>query len=449
MRNRKMNLKQTILSVMCTTFMFTGVIGCSNGASPGKEAGATATATSTSTSNNKDKVKLEFYYGLGGKLGETMETIIKDFNSSSEKYEVVPVIQGNYSETLQTLQSSLAAGKPPALAINGYPEFMKLAKNDVLLPLDEYINQPEYNKDDVLLLEQGNYNQAALGVPAFVSTQMMYYRKDIFDKYNIDYDELESLEQVAEAAKTIKEKEGIHGWSIMWYAEHMIDYARSAGGDIVSEDGKTITIDSEEWIYAWENIRKWIHDDKIMNTVYGGNGWEWWYKTIDGVMNGKSAGYTGSSGDGGDLDFTKVATGMQKGLKGSKPRPVAVSVMFNLFKNSPKEQQEGAWEFMKFFSQAEKTAFWAVETGYIPIRDSAVTTEIYQNKLKENPYLSVPLEQAKSNGIPPFVDPTGGKIYAEIELAKDELLIGNKPAAEVLKAAQKKAQSELDKVLNQ
>ncbi|MBM7716576.1 multiple sugar transport system substrate-binding protein [Bacillus thermophilus] len=376
-----------------------------------------------------------------------MNKLIEDFNKSNDKYEIVPVVQGEYGETLQALQASLAAGKPPALAINRYPEFMKLANSDVLLPLDEYMNEPEFNKDDMLLLDQGLYDEKTLGVPAFVASQMMYYRKDIFEKHNINYDELENFEELAEAAKLIKEKEGISGWSVMWYTEHMIDYARSAGGDIVSEDGKTVTIDSEEWVYAWDSIRKWIHEDKIMDTVHGGNGWEWWYKTIDNVMNDRSAGYTGSSGDGGDLDFTKVATGMQKGFKDSEPRPVAVSVMFNLFKDAPKEQQEGAWEFVKFYTAAEQTAYWAVETGYIPVRDSAVETDIYQEKLKENPYLAVPLEQAKTKGIPPYVDPTGGKIYTEIELAKDKVLIQNIPAKEALEEAQKKAQKELDKVL--
>lgn len=441
MNNRKRTAKGVLLSIMSTALIFTGAVGCSS---------TTTTENSANkASGSNEKIRLEFYYGLGGKLGETMEKIVHDFNNSNDKYVVVPVVQGDYSETLQALQASLAAGKPPALAINAYPEFMKLANSDVLLPLDEQINAPEYKKDDVLLLEQGKYNDVMLGVPAYVSTQMMYYRKDIFDKHNIDYNALTSFEQLSDAAKLIKEKEGINGWSIMWYTEHMIDYARSAGGDIVSEDGKTVTIDSDEWVYAWDSIRKAIHEDKTMDIVYGGNGWEWWYKTIDNVMNGKSAGYTGSSGDGGDLDFTKVATGMQKGFNGKPPRPVAISVMFNLFKASSKEQQEGAWEFVKFFSEAQQTAYWAVQTGYIPIRDSAVNTEIYQNKLKENPYFSVPMEQAKTNGIAPFVDPTGGKIYAEIELAKDKVLIENVPAAEVLKEAKAKAQEALDKALKQ
>ncbi len=439
MRNKKNNIRKAFLYFISIALILVGVIGCSQN----------NLAEETAEQGTKEKTKIEFYYGLGGKLGETMDIIIKDFNSSNEKYEIVPIVQGNYSETLQTLQASLGAKNPPALAINAYPEFMKLAQSKVLLPLDEYINQSEYNKSDILLLDQGKYNNETLGVPAYIATQMMYYRKDIFEKHNVNFDSLDSFEQLAEAAKLIKEKEGITGWSVMWYTEHMIDYARSAGGDVVSKDGKTVTIDSEEWIYAWDNVRKWIHEDEIMDTVYGGNGWEWWYKTIDNVMNGKSAGYTGSSGDGGDLDFSKVATGMQKGFKGSEARPVAVSVMFNMFKDSSDEEKKGAWEFVKFFTEANQTAYWAAETGYIPVRDSAVNTEVFQNKLKDNPYLAVPIEQVKTKGIPPFVDPTGGKIYAEIELAKDKVLIENKPAAEALKEAKEKAQKELDKVLNQ
>ena len=443
-------MNKKLVSIGFAVVLLLLMVGYSRYASnSGEESNGSNISASTSSSTPSQKVKIEFYYGLGGKLGETMSTIIKEFNASNNNYEVIPVVQGNYSETLQALQASLGAKRPPALAINAFPEFMKLAKSDVLLPLDKYIEQPEYNKDDILqkVLTQGLYNDQTLGVPAYVATQVMYYRKDIFKKHNIDFDSLKNFEELAEVARKIKKEDGIYGWSIMWYTEHMIDYARSAGGEIVSSDGKTVTIDSAEWIYAWDTVRKLIHEEKVMDTVYGGNGWEWWYKTIDNVMNGRSAGYTGSSGDGGDLDFTKMATGMQKGFKGNVPRPVAVSVMFSLFKDSSLEEQEGAWQFINFFTSAEKTAYWATQTGYIPVRTSALDTELFKNKLKENPYADVPLRQANSIGIAPFVDPTGGKIYAEIELAKDAVLIENKPAAEALKKAQEKAQKELDKVI--
>ncbi len=424
------------MGLFLSCILMVTAVGCSNS---GQE---------TNGSSVNGKVKIEFYHGLGGNLGDNLQKLITEFNANNEKYEIVPVVQGNYTETLQALQAALASKTPPALAINGYPEFMKLAESDVLAPLENYVNQPEYNKEDLLapILAQGNYKGRLLAVPAYASTQVMYYRKDLFEKNNIDYDSLKNFEELAQAAKTIKEKEGAYGWSIMWYTEHMIDYARSAGGDVLSEDGKTVTIDSEEWITAWDTIRKLIHEDKVMETVYGGNGWEWWYKTIDNVMNGKSAGYTGSSGDGGDLDFSIISTGMQKGFGDAPARPVAVSVVFNIFKDVPVEQQEGAWEFIKYFTSPENTAEWAIQTGYIPVRKSAVETEKFQKKLEENPSAGIPLQQAETIGIPPFIDPTGGKIYGIIDLAKDGVLIENKPAAEVLKKAQIEAQKELDKV---
>lgn len=39
----------------------------------------------------------------------------------------------------------------------------------------------------------------------------------------------------------------------------------------------------------------------------GGQGWEYWYQTIDDVIQNKAGGYTGSSGDQADLDFSIVA----------------------------------------------------------------------------------------------------------------------------------------------
>lgn len=51
-------------------------------------------------------------------------------------------------------------------------------------------------------------------------------------------------------------------------------------------------------------FKKWIHDDKIMKIHSGGQGWEYWYTTIDDVLQNKAGGYTGSSGDQADLDFS-------------------------------------------------------------------------------------------------------------------------------------------------
>ena len=73
--------------------------------------------------------------------------------------------------------------------------------------------------------------------------------------------------------------------------------ALSNGGAMLSDDNRTVLINSEPWIEAWEAVRKWIHEDDIMAIHYGGQGWEYWYDTMDDVLQDKTGGYTGSSGD--------------------------------------------------------------------------------------------------------------------------------------------------------
>ncbi len=57
---------------------------------------------------------------------------------------------------------------------------------------------------------------------------------------------------------------------------------------LLSEDGKKVMINSDEWVEVWESFRTWIHDDKIMKVNSGGQGWEYWYTTIDDVLQNKA-----------------------------------------------------------------------------------------------------------------------------------------------------------------
>ncbi len=53
-------------------------------------------------------------------------------------------------------------------------------------------------------------------------------------------------------------------------------------------------------------------------------GWQYWYATIDDVMQGRAAGYTGSTGDQGDLDFSVIGAHIQPAWEGYEDNPRAV-----------------------------------------------------------------------------------------------------------------------------
>ncbi|MFC3799235.1 ABC transporter substrate-binding protein [Cohnella sp. GCM10012308] len=456
-------MKKTTAGLALATIMALTACGSSNSGNagsaaspseaPSSDAPASASASETSPASAetpKAPVTIEFWYGLGGKLGENMQTLIDKFNASQQEVIVKPVVQGDYSETEKKLQAAIASGTVPAAVLSSNVDW---ARKGYYASLDELIAaSADFNKDDVIptFLEQGKVDGKQYFLPMYGTTQVMYYRKDALEKAGLKPEDLKTWEALAKAAEKMTVKEGgkttFYGWEPMWGYENMMDAVLGKGGKILSDDGKTVLIDSPEWVDTWELFRKWIHDDKIMRIHSGGQGWEYWYKTIDDVMKGQAAGYTGSSGDQGDLDFQVVGAMEQPGWEGvGAGKPVAQAIMAGIPAKASAEQQAAAFKWFQYFMSAENTAFWSMNTGYIAVRQSAQQDPAFVEFSKTNPQITIPLQQA-AHGSSPFADPTGGKISDALKVAADNVQIKNMPAAQALKAAKETAQRELDRV---
>ncbi len=445
---RKWGWKSGLSLVMLSTFLLTTACGTpSSGSTPVAASGSNAEASTTASNG---PVQIEFWYGLGGKLGDNMKKMIDDFNASQKDVIVKGVVQADYDETTQKLQAAIAAGQVPAAVLSSNVEW---AKKGYYAPLDQFIAaDKDFNKDDFVqtFLQQGQVDGKQYFLPMYGTTQVMYYRKDALKAANIDPASLTTWEALSAAAAKMTRKSGgkttFYGWEPMWGADNMIDAVLSKGGNILSADGKTVTIDTPAWTSTWESFRKWIHDDGIMTIHSGGQGWEYWYKTIDDVMKNKAAGYTGSSGDQGDLDFNIVAAMQQPGWQGvGQGKPVANAIMAGIPAQASPEQQQAAFKWLTYFSKASNTAQWSMNTGYIAVRQSALQDAKFKAFSATHPQIEVPLKQA-SHASPPFQDPTGGKITDALKVAADQVQINNVPAAQALAEAQQKAQQELNRV---
>jgi multiple sugar transport system substrate-binding protein len=401
-------------------------------------------------STKKEAVQIEFWYGLGGKLGENMKSLIDSFNASQSDVIVKGIVQGSYTETQQKLQAAIATKSAPAAVLFANQEW---AKKGLFVSMNELIaNDPTFNADDFVpaFIDQGKVDDKQYFLPMYGTTQVLYYNKEMFKNAGITTDQIKTWEGLAEAAKKLTVKSGkdvkVLGWEPMWGRENLMDAVLSRGGKVLSDDGKTVTIDSKEWIDTFEAFRTWIHQDKTMAIHSGGQGWEYWYKTIDDVMQGRAAGYTGSSGDQGDLDFTKLAAAPQPGWNGHAAAPVAEAIMAGIPSGATPEQQSAAYQWLKYFTNSENTAQWSMKSGYIAVRKSASEDPKFKEFNTKNPQSLVPLEQAKT-GSKPFIDPTGAKITDALKIAADKVEIENIPASQALKEAKVTAQRELDKVL--
>jgi len=402
-----------------------------------------------------DVVELEFWYGLSGHLGETMKEFIDEYNQHQSQVRVVGVAQGNYEETAQVLRAAIVRRKPPAVVLLEDQRMQFFANVGALSPLDSFINSdPDFHKDDFVdsFIQQGQFMGNTYALPAYGTTQVFYYRKDLFTLAGLNSDALDTWEGLAEAANKLTRKNGqevlVYGWEPIQGPGNLIDAAISRGGKFLSDDGKTVSIDGRAWIEAWEYFRRAIHEQKTMKVNYGGKGWEYWYATIHDVMQGRAAGYTGSSGDQGELDFSIIDAYIQPSWEGyaGYPRAVAHAHAFCIPLDVPQVQKEAAFSWIKYMTSSEITAQWSIKTGYLPVRNSAMATDIYRLFAKENPQILVPYNQAKL-ATKVFYDPTGGKIYDALKIAAEKVEIQNIPSEMALKEAKETSQRELDKVL--
>lgn len=423
----------------------TGLVGagmlltaCGNGAQ--SETGTSVEAEGT--------VETEFWYGLGSNAGEKMEEIISAFNDSQDQYVIKGVQQADYSETYQNLQAAIASQTAPGLVLLENRYVNTLGNSQALAPLDPFIEQAsDFDQDDLLdaFMEQAQVDDTLYAIPAYGTTQVMYYRSDIFEEAGIDADEaFASWENLLEASQTLQaEGAADYGFAPMWGAGNLMDIALSNGGEILNESGDEVMIDSPEWIEAWEMVRGAIHDDETFKLNSGGEGWEYWYRTIDEVIQGQIGGYLGSSGDKGDLDFDIIDSKVQPGMNGNAPAPAANALYLSMPSSSDEAEQAAGFAFAEFFTSVESQVEWTKAIGYIPVRESTLANEEYMTYVEENPAFGIPFEQAQTASAS-FLDPTGGQITDALTIAADKVELENVSAEEALKEAKQVAQEALD-----
>lgn len=416
------------------------------------------TSCQSGGSGDKSVVEIEFWHALGGTLGDGLNEIIDEYNSSQSGYIVKPFVIGSYTEIDEKLQAAYAAKNVPALVVGGSVE--NFYQKGLVEVFEDYMPK-SYDKSDLVggFLKASTKEGKLYFAPAYGTSQVLYYNKLVLEQAGKTVEDLSTWQAIAKLNRDIIGMNEIeYVWEPMWGTGNITDMAYANGGSYLSDDGKTVTINSPEWVEVLEQVRVWIHEDEIMRIHSGGQGWEYWYKTMDDYVYGKTLGYTGSPGDyviALDAVNKAVADGYsnefavthQPGWNDKLPSPMFSSLMYFIPKSSnlTENQKKGAAEFVTFATKTENTAKFSMATGYAAVRNSVLELPEYQEFLKNNPNADAALKQIDLYAVPEFLDPTGGDIIQALSDAIDQIEIENMSVQEALDKAQKKAQKSLDR----
>ena len=400
-------------------------------------------------------VVAQFWYSFGGTNREVTEAHIKRFNESQSKYRIEGTFQGDYFEALAKIRAAAATKTAPA-AFHVIGEAVpQLAASGLFENLEPYAKGPNgTDLEDFLAGQTQNTYFDYLGKPAaplmvlpfFRSTPILYYNADMLAAKGVKVPT--TWDELRDAAGKLTVREGsetkVYGFEVpvdwwFWYA-----LLHEAGGSLVTPDGKKAAFRDKgtEALQFWVDL---VNKDKTMKRPPGKD-YNAWTVTNTDFINGKVAMiYTSTAFLNHMTENAKFKLGTAF-LPGKVKQAVPTGgTFFVIARDAPPAQKEAGWAFIKWMTEPAQTISLSKATGYMPIRTSAVNSPEMQAFYKQNPNYKTAIDQLRTAQRFPY---TPALIEIQREVIQPNLeaaVLGIKTAAEVMQAAEAKANEFLAK----
>lgn len=380
------------LSCMLVAVLF--VSGCS------KEAGSDA--------NSDGKVELVMWDLFGGGDGEYMKEMITEFNKSHPDIQVknITLEWGDYYTKLTT---ATAAGKGPDIAVSHVTKLPELVNQGLAYELDELaepagVDWSTFNQN---ILSATEFDGKHYAIPIDTHAQVFFYNKKHLKEAGLLDDQgkpiiEETPEGFVKFMTTLKEKlpkdvaplatatAGSDPFWMWWALYHQM-----GGNDVVSDDVKSVNIDTEKALSAATYVQDLFHESKVIPLNL-----EDFYQNF---QTGKAATMvTGVWGTGimekqKDLDFGVIPFPQLYDQKAAWAD--SHSIFLPVPKKDDPKKLEAALKFANFL--ADNGQVWA-KAGHVPSKTAVLDSE----EFKELPYRSDYAEVAKYVVFPKQSDKT-------------------------------------------
>jgi len=397
----------------------------------------------------------QFWYSFGGKNREVTEAHIKKFNESQTKYRIEGTFQGDYFQALAKIRAAAATKTAPAVFHVVGEAMPQLWQAGLFEPLDAYAAGPNgTNLADYLPGQTqhtyfdylGKPQPPTFALPFFRSTPILYYNAEMLAAKGIKVPG--TWDEFRAAADKLTLREGaevkVYGFEVpvdwwFWYA-----LLHEAGGSLLSPDGKKAAFREKgtEALQFWVDL---VNKDKTMKRPPGKD-YSAWEVTNTDFLNGKVAMIFTSTAF---LNYItenakfKVGTAFLPG-KAKQAVPTG-GTFFVIAKDAPPAEKEAGWAFIKWMTEPAQTISLSKATGYMPIRSSAVASAEMQDFYRQNPNYKTAIDQLRTAQRFPF-SPALFEIQREvIQPNLEAAVLGIKTSAEVMQAAEAKANEILGK----
>ncbi len=335
-----------------------------------------------------EPITIKWWHALEDQYSYLVDEVVNDFNNSQDLITVEAEYIGSYSEVNEALVSANAAGAGlPALVVANTDYVAQYGASGLYENLDPYIAATGYDVSDFStgLLVSAQYDGKQVSLPFLHSTQVIYYNKTLADENGIeipeqwDYDAFRKFAE--DGAKACGGYGTVFGGWDQWYFETLY---LNEGVKIITDDN-TCDLDSETAVNVTNYIKS-MCDDGIAYLAYG----------TDASANMRQAFYdqktfsvmhTSSLYDNYVDKCPDFEVGMlwyPSASNGDHYSEVGGCVVGIPSKND-QATKNAAWQFLQYLCGKEVNMKWAEGTGYLPTRNSVLTTDEGVKFLEQKP----------------------------------------------------------------
>ena len=370
--------KRLLAALLSSALVMTTLAGCSS-----------KSGSSDMVTELTEPITIEMWHYMNVGQAEALNSIIEDFNATNDKGITVNAIsQGSIGDLNKKVISAAQSNSLPAI-INVYPDLATgLIEDNKLVDLALFINDENVGMADEMddfvdtfIEETSQWGEGKIyGLPMTKSTEVLYVNKNMLESLGYTLEDLEDLtfEKLAEISNKAVTELGVAGFGFDSSSNAFISSLKMDGPDFVESNG-TINVDNE-WVreymtffqqQAQSGAFRIAGEDKFLSNPFVNQ------KML--CYQGSSAGYAYLNNDGA-FEIAVVEVPVFQGKDKAVMQQGASLFVTN---NVSAEAQYAAYEFVKFATNAENTAKFATATGYLPVRKSAIETDIVKNILND------------------------------------------------------------------
>ncbi|MDR2111640.1 MAG: sn-glycerol-3-phosphate ABC transporter substrate-binding protein UgpB [Candidatus Accumulibacter sp.] len=343
-------------------------------------------------------IQIQFWHGMGGELNDITNELVKKFNTSQDKYEIVPVYKGTYDQVMTAAIAAYRAKKAPHLVqIYEVGTASMMAAKGVIKPVHEIMAASGTPIDPKTFLAPiaayySTPDGKLLSMPFNCSTTVLYYNKSAMKKAGLDPEKFPATwTEVAEVGKKMKESGAVKfglvsGWQSWVQLEsfstwHNVPFASEENG--MAGFGTKLLANSPLHV---KHINFLYQQMKEGNMTYSGRKSE----PINTFTNLEAGILMNSSGSYAAVTIGAEKNGFEWGVamlpywpdeKGAPQNTLIGGGTIWALSGHPKEEDAGIAAFFNFLLEPKNQVDFHKRTGYLPL-----TMEGYELTKKEGFY---------------------------------------------------------------